>query len=282
MKANTIIIGAGPAGITAAIQLKRAGVNFLLFEKERIGGLLWNANLVENYPGLSTSLPGPKIVERLAKQIETLNIDILKENTISVNEDSGIYYIETDSNKYSASNIIIASGTRSKRLSEQDIKQEIYYEVYPLLKVRDSNIGIIGGGDAAFDYALNLSRWNQVSILFRKPESTCLPLLYERAKENKNIRIFPGTSLDCFVPQGGTRNDKRVKFDHILAAIGREPNIDFLSPELKNHLLEKRPLPGLYFAGDVVRGKSRQLAIAVGDGMSAAMRIINEGYQKNW
>lgn len=262
MHIPTIIIGAGPAGISAAIQLRRAGANFLLIEKEIVGGLLLNANLVENYPGFSGGISGPELVEKFQTQLQALDINITKDHVRLVDHHDKIFIVRTSNSEYTCDNVIVASGTKPKELKTSS---KVHYEIHELRDVKNKNITIIGGGDAAFDYALNLARHNNVNLLCRsKPK--CLPLLHERVLKTPSIKIF----LDADIEYHLTNNTT----DHIILAIGRNPNNDFLSPMIKNHHIEKNNVRGLYFAGDVARGNHRQTAIAVGDGMRAAMDII--------
>lgn len=259
---NVIIIGAGPAGIAAAIQLSRAGIDFAIFEKGEIGGLVRNANLIENFPGILDKLSGIEFAARLASQLEHHNIDVIHEEVVEIFRNSGVFIVRTLQREYSSNCLIVASGTIAKEI---DGKRKMFYDVCPLLDIHGKKIAIIGGGDAAFDYALNLSKNNNVSIFFRREIPVCLPLLYERARINKNIEIY---SKSDFCNCDTTLQNQ---FDYVLAATGREPNVKFLQKDLLNARVEN-----LYMAGDVCRGKLRQLAIAIGDGMRAAQDIIGK------
>lgn len=270
---SAVIIGAGPAGIAAAIQLKRAGIDFLLLERGEIGGLLINANLVENYPGVAVPITGPELAGRFREHLASLNISTEPGETRYADHRDGLFLITTDdgTTNIKCRNLIVASGTKPKRLDPSTysatVADKIFYEVHPLRGVKDKHIVIIGGGDAAFDYALNLAHRNRVDIFCRGRYPKCLRLLYERVKENRSISLHTETGAERIYQAG-------LQADYIIVAIGREPNIDFLSPKILNHLLEKVDIPGLYYAGDVIRGINRQTAIAVGDGVRAAMDII--------
>ena len=186
-----VIIGAGPAGISTAIQLKRYGVEPTLLEKKEIGGLLKNANLVENYPGFPSGVPGPELVKLFKKQLENIQIKVHFEKVLELDYKNGLFSIKTNQKKITCRIIVIASGTKPRKLSYPDlpakIENHIFYEIYPLTQVENKKIAIIGAGDAAFDYALNLSKQNKVTILNRGEEVKCLPLLWKRAMETKNI-----------------------------------------------------------------------------------------------
>jgi len=107
-----VIIGAGPAGVTAAIQLKRYGIPFTLLEKERVGGLLWNANLVENYPGFPAGVSGPKLVGLIMKQMERIGVEVKFDSVVELQYDGNSFQIRTSQAEYSPRYVIVASGTR--------------------------------------------------------------------------------------------------------------------------------------------------------------------------
>lgn len=249
---TAVIIGAGPAGIAAAVQLRRAGVSFVIIEKNEIGGLLLNANLVENYPGLPP-MSGVELVNRFKENLRALGIEVVRDTALAVSKDGDTFTVKCSKNTYACANVIMATGTKPKIFSDDP---NVIYEVYPIRNVQGKTITIIGGGDAAFDYALNLAKNNRVKIVFRSLEPKCLPLLHERALKEPNIEIVPGH----------TTTDEHMSADIILAAIGREPNIF-------DHSLENRNLTGLYYAGDIKNGQMRYVATAVADGITAAQMI---------
>ena len=289
------IIGAGPAGLATALQLQRYGVHALLLEGGLVGGLLHNANWVENYPGFPGGISGPELVRRFITQAEGIGVRVTHEAVLSLDYSpdpspshlsGGLFSIQTAKQLFQARRVVIASGTRPVPLSSVSIPPELMdrfsYEVYPLLKAKGWHIAILGAGDAAFDYALNLARSNTVTILNRGERVTCLPLLWERAAAEAGIEYRPNTSLRRVfaTPEGrfglecATPKDlEQIFADALLAAIGREARLDFIAHHMRQHLavLEEQGL--LYYAGDVKNGLYRQTAIAVGDGIIAAMKI---------
>jgi thioredoxin reductase (NADPH) len=181
---EVFIIGAGPAGMAAALQLKRYGITPRLFEKARPGGLLWNANCVENYPGFPGGVSGPELVLTFIEQIKS--IEITPEPVIKLSWEREVFYARTPSRTYQARKAIIASGTKPCILTAfpipDDLRAYVVYEVAGLLSEEGKNILVVGSGDAAFDYAINLSRKNTVIILNRSEQVKCLPLLWYRAQ----------------------------------------------------------------------------------------------------
>jgi thioredoxin reductase len=283
---DVIIIGAGPAGLAAAIQLKRYGIQPLLFERAALGGLLRNANLVENYPGFPRGVTGPGLVKLFARQAHNMDVVLTHEDVTTITYDQDLFQVSTGQNSYCSRVAVIATGTKPVRIADQLIPEElqdrIFYEVYDLLQEEGKCLVIIGSGDAAFDYALNLGKKNRVIILNRGEESKCLPLLWERAQKietisYKNSAVVQkvtkysksGMLVDCQTPAG----ELQFHADYLLVAIGREANLDCLSDALmqQTSMLEKQGL--LYIIGDVKNGIFRQTAIAVGEGVLAAMRI---------
>jgi len=256
---NVAIIGSGPAGIACAIQLRRHGITPVIFEKNEIGGLLRNANFVENYPGYADGITGKELITKFNNHLKKLNISPIFEEVIKVNFTNEIFNIKTDNSTYTSKYLVIASGTVPKKLNIE--ANNVFYEICELYKhnLTHKKIVIIGSGDAAFDYALNIAEntdAREVVILNRSIKTKCLPLLKQRALENKKINYLENTELN-----------ENMEYDYILGAIGREPNdkiLRFAQNDVKN----------LFYIGDVKNGHFRQTTIAVGDGIKAAMEIL--------
>ena len=276
---EVVIIGAGPAGITAAIQLKRYGIPFTLLEKERVGGLLWNANLVENYPGFPAGVSGPKLVGLIEKQMERLSVDVMFDTVSKLCYKRTGYHVETTQGEYHPRFVIVASGTKPNPfpIPISDAAQGLVFsDVYHLLDETNKHIAIIGAGDAAFDYALNLTKnRNSVTILNRGRDVKCLRLLWERALAEPSIAYRAETPVSN-VEFDETAGRLRVQTeagevliaDYLLFAIGRVPQVSFVPDEIVTTHLQN-----VFFVGDVKNGLYRQAAIAAGDGLRAAMEI---------
>jgi thioredoxin reductase len=287
MKAeDVIIIGAGPAGIAAAIQLRRQGINPVVFEKDMIGGLLRNANLVENYPGFPGGISGVDLVALFEKQLAVHTMAVIPEEVANLDFADGIFIAQTPAEKYYSRMALVASGTKPKEFTDIEIpsavRPRVHYEVYPILKEENKRIVIVGAGDAAFDYALNLQKHNEVTIINRCDSSRCLPLLRKRAEKSDSIRYHDNTRISEIRQNSGGQiriqcmtPDETAEFDadFLVFAIGRDPRLDFLSKNLRQakHALEQEEI--LYFLGDVKSGIYRQTSIAIGDAVMAAMKI---------
>ncbi len=305
---EVVIIGAGPAGITAAIQLKRYGIPYVLIEKERVGGLLWNANLVENYPGFPAGVSGPKLIGLIEKQMERIGVEVTFGSVSRLDFDGENFQIATSQAEYCPRYVIVATGTKPKPFPlsiPTGAQSRVFSDIYPLLNKHEKRVVIVGAGDAAFDYALNLSKnRNSVTILNRGESVKCLRILQERVDANPSIeyraetpvrRIDFDESASTLLPLSGTdagtgrlivwcEADEIIKPDYLIFAIGRDPHMDFISASVREQESGLKAANKLYFAGDVQNGALRQTAISAGDGLRAAMQIyhsLEEGVSEN-
>ncbi|MFC1800250.1 NAD(P)/FAD-dependent oxidoreductase [Candidatus Eisenbacteria bacterium] len=299
------IIGCGPAGLSAAIQLRRMGDSPLVFEAFRVGGLLLNANLVENYPGFPKGIGGPELVSRMREHLEHHSPEVIleevtrldiagvgsdsdgasgSESDLRTSSGAGGFQIRTCQRDIHCRIVLIASGTKARQpdglFIPDDVSGQVFSEVYPIMHVQGKRIAIVGSGDAAFDYALNLAGKNRVSILNRSRTARCLPLLRDRAAGIDSIEYHDRTlpvglknlrnsviEVECETPGGRIS----IEADYVLLAIGREPRLDFITDRLSEGMEGLQRSGVLHLIGDVGRGMMRQTAIATGDGVRAAM-----------
>lgn len=281
---DALIVGAGPAGLAVAVQLRRYGRTMHIFEAARPGGLLWNANQVENYPGFAKGVPGPTLAQVFVRQLGAERIT--RQAVLELDWEADCFRAVTSQGVYMGRTAVIASGTKPRVLSgfaiPEALRGRVFYEVADLLALSGQRVIIVGSGDAAFDYALNLGRRNSVIILNRGERVKCLPLLWDRAQACTTIQYRPNTTIqrlassaeggmlvECSSPSGQTI----LQADTLIGAIGREPQMDFVSATLVERLADFETRGILHLVGDVKNGIFRQSAIAVGDGIRAGMRI---------
>jgi len=289
------IIGLGPTGIAASIFLKRAGFDIISFEKGRIGGLLLNAHFVENYPGFPNGISGSELCELMKKHLEKWDIKPKSEKIINISYENDKYTLKSFNKEFFLKTVIIATGTIPRKLNIPGEKKssgnKIFYEIkdlLPIIKTGDKCV-IIGGGDTGFDYALNLAEKSvSVDLFLKSDKPKCLPILKKRAGKKNNIIIHPTYIPSKFIHKNDkiktsfnsneliinhseySKENFSITSDYVLIACGRTPLDDILQENV-----EKSNIDGFYFAGDVRTGKFRQVGIAVGEGITAAMKIEN-------
>lgn len=278
-KPTIAIIGAGPAGAAAAIQLHRFGYTVLLFEKNKVGGLIHNASLIENYIGFPNGINGKGYAELIEKHLERFNIQVINEDILKVEYFDGIFKIYSSKNYYRSDFCIVASGTEPIKLMELEIdeaaQQNIFYEISELNGISDKKVGIVGAGDAAFDYAISLSNSNKIEILSRSENIKALKELVEKVRTINNISHIVNISLTKINMKNGKlclicSQEKTLiekEFDLLIIAIGRQAT----KPEIS---LDAEQSGKLFLIGDVASKKNiRQTSIATGSGIEVAMKI---------
>lgn len=283
IKTKVAIVGGGPAGCAAAIQLKRAGIDSVIFEKNEIGGLVVNANYIENYLGLPRGIEGIKFCELLKEHVNSMLIEIINEEINETNFIDGKFHLESKQSKCISDFLILATGTKPKKIMVKgsDILEEknlLFFEPKDLPKDKNTNlqIAILGGGDAAFDYALNLvQKENKITIIHRTEFFSCLELLYYRASNIEDILIKDSITIKEFQITNNNKakiiveEEEPIVFDLIICAYGREPNDNLLN-KFSKELIDSGLL---YPIGDLTNRNYRQVSIASADGIQSAMEI---------
>jgi len=289
MKQNdTAIIGAGPAGISAALQLAKYEISPFVYESDTPGGLLYNAGRIENYPGFPKGIDGPGLASLFAAGLDSSGAVICPEEVLAADYAAGVFrvYAGTEAD---FSRLIIATGTRpvpfdSVEFDDLATEEGIDYGIGEIRNISGKSVAIIGAGDAAFDYALTLSKRNDIVILQRGEKPRCNAALLRRVTSNERITVLESASVEKISREeggrftlslcaGGCGLHDRMTADHVIAAIGRVPREIALLSGLTDAIDELAEEGRLRFAGDVMNGMYRQTSIAVGDGVRAAMEI---------
>lgn len=259
------VIGAGIGGIATAVQLARYGIESVIFERDRIGGLVRNAYSVENTMFFPDGIKGERVVEILEEYVRRYNLKIVYEEVRRVRKAGEPFEVETDNGTYRFKYLVVATGTRPRKLPFDGI----IYHVAEVPRRHYGRVLIIGGGDVAFDYALTMGEISDEVIILMRSEPKALPYLQELVKRRSNIRTLMGQVWEI-KPINGRRkilaktSAGDFEADLVLGAIGRVPNIE---------LVEGIEDDNLFLVGDVKNGIYRQTALAIADGIKTAMTI---------
>jgi thioredoxin reductase len=288
-----IIVGAGPAGIACAMQLKRFGMDPLIIEKSTPGGLLHEASLIENYPGFAEGIKSEDLIRQLTDHLKKYHVRVLGDEVTRIEWDGRDFHVKTSTDRFSSDKLVIASGTLPIKpdiiSGDTTNSNKILYGIRSIKGVSGLDIAIIGAGDAAFDYALSLSRKNRVTIFNRGMVIKALPLLRQRVENNKKIiynsdykllDIRSDTLKDRLICRFNVENSTSAHIcDYLIFATGRKPALDFMSPTLEATRQKLQEAGRLFLIGDVRGDRFRQTSIAAGEGIRAAMKIADESHQ---
>ena len=287
---DCIIIGAGISGCTAAIYLKRAGLNILMLEKKAIGGQIINTSEIENYPTI-TSTDGFTFSENLKKQIENLNIEIKYEEVLDIKNDT-IKEVITKNNIYLTKNIIISTG-RTPRKLELDNENTLlgkgisYCATCDGFFYKNKDVAILGGGNSALEAAIYLSKiCNSITIINRSEKLRADYELINEVKNLKNIQIIYNEQIKELKENNGyldgiVLNDRILKVDGLFVYIGLIPTLPFIKNvnlNLDNGYIVvddkmKTNIDGIYACGDIIKKDLYQIITAASEGAIAASNI---------
>lgn len=297
MKSNTkydvIIIGAGPAGISASIYLKRANVNCLLLESEAPGGLLNKIHKIENYPGF-TDDTGSILAFRMYSQVESLGIDLKIEKVINIKSTNGSYEVFTKNNVFVSKYIIIATGRTPKKL---EVKNSEKYEgkgisycaVCDGALYRNKDIAIVGGGNTAIDTANYMSNIaNKIYIINRSNNLRADQKGQEEIKKLENVNVLYNTKLKDIIGddtgvQGVVLEDgTEINLSGIFVCIGQTNNSAFyqnlnLKTDNRGIVVDKdlkTTANNVYACGDSISKDLYQVVTATSEGAMVASNII--------
>lgn len=294
---NTIILGSGCAGSTAAVYAARAGLNPVVLEGHEPGGQLSLTTLVENFPGFPDGIQGPELVERMKRQAEKFGAEYRMERATAADLKRTPFVVQGDSERYETHSLIIATGASARFLGLESERQLIGHGVSTCATCdgfffRNQKVVVVGGGDTAMEEALYLAQLAEsVTVIHRRDELRASPLLARRAMEHQKIRfIWDSVVVDILDPAKKaveavkvrnvkTQEEKLVPADGVFIAIGHEPNTAIFRGELE--LLDsgyiavkngtRTSVEGVFAAGDVADSVYRQAVTAAGSGCRAAL-----------
>jgi len=291
---DVIILGSGPAGLTAAIYCGRANKNTLVMGGDTLGGQTSTIPTLENYPGWHGS--GLELIDFMKKQAESFGARVQMKTAKHIeNGEHGTFVVtDTHDNKYETRAIILATGASPRKLEIAGAREFFgrgvsYCATCDGFFYTDKTVLVIGGGNSALNDALYLSDIAKtVKIIYRKSSFTrAEEIIRQRVAEKKNIECIFNTELKSISARPNsetgeliatTTNDEQIICDGIFVAIGHEANTDYLTEDIKRDDLGRiapDALPaGMFVAGDVHSNIKMQIATAVGTGCTAAMDAI--------
>jgi len=292
---DLIIIGGGPAGLTAGLYAARARLKALLIERGIPGGQAAVTSHIENYPGFPEGIDGPELGQRMKEQAVHFGLEFLTAEVGSVTLEDNLKVVHTDQGTLKARALIIATGTQNATLGvpgERELKGRgvSYCATCDGAFFRDKTVAVVGGGDSAIDEALFLTRFvKEAIIIHRRDALRATKILQDRAFANPKIRFQWNSVVEEILGQSTVqgvivRNVKTgqkatLPVDGIFIYIGLKPNTAFLGDLLRldergyiitNEEMETN-IPGIFAAGDVRAKSLRQVITACADGAIAAV-----------
>ena len=306
MQYDVIIIGSGPAGLSAGIYAARGGLKTVILERAIIGGQITSAHQVENYPGFPESIEGFELTERMRQQAERFQAQFLDEEVTAIGMEGLCKIVETRENKYRTKALIVCTGAYPRRLNvpgeERFTGRGVSYcATCDGALYRDKVVAVIGGGDSAVEEGIYLTHFaRKVYIIHRRDELRAQKILQERAFQNPKIEFIWNSVVQEIY--GTDKIEKLEIFDRITGQINFLP-VDgvfiYVGILPNNKLLESRinldeagfvytdefmhtNIPGVYAAGDIRHKVLRQVVTATSDGAIAAFsaeKWIRDNYE---
>jgi thioredoxin reductase (NADPH) len=297
-KYDIIIIGGGPAGLSAGIYTARARLSTLLIEKAAIGGQIINATMVENYPGYTDGVSGIELTQAMHQQAEKFGVKTLYDEVIGIELSGKQKLVKNPQGDFLAGAVIIAGGAERQKLdipgeAELTGKGVSYCATCDGAFFRDKAVAVIGGGNAAVTEALELTKFaSKVTLIHRRNELRAAKIMQEKLMADKKVDILWDTIVleilgDKLVNKIKLRNvktnkDSELEVSGVFVSVGSQPatgylkglmTLDAVGAIVTNDKLETS-VPGIFAAGDIRSGSIRQVVGATGDG---AMAAINAG-----
>ncbi|OPY75667.1 MAG: Thioredoxin reductase [Syntrophorhabdus sp. PtaU1.Bin153] len=295
---EAIIIGGGPAGLTAGIYLMRAGIDAILVEKMVVGGAPMNYEHVENYPGFPEGISSKELMQRMAEQAGRFGL-IMKEfvEVDKVTCENDRFTVRAGDETFESLGIVASIGTISVKMGIPGEAEFVgrgvsYCAVCDGAFFRNMDVAIIGGGDAAIQEGLSLANIvRKVYVIHRRDALRAQKIIQDRAFKNEKMEFLwnkiPVTIEgkeqveSLLIEDTNTRERSRVKVDGVFVYVGARPNTDFLGDlvvrDKAGFIVTNEDLAtktaGLYIAGDARSKSLRQIATAVGDGALAAVNL---------
>ena len=294
---NVIIIGSGPAGLTAALYAARANMAPLLIEGHHAGGQLMLTTLVENYPGHRDGIMGPELMDEMRAQAEKFGTEIIRSHVTAVNVRVQPFVVGTGDAEYQAKTVIIATGASARLLGLPSERTLMGHGVSTCATCdgyffRGHEIAVVGGGDSAMEEAVFLTKFaSKVTLVHRRDTLRASKIMQDKARANPKIVWMLNTEVDeirdtgkgevtsMVVRNARTNASAEVPVSGVFVAIGHTPNTSLLRGQLEmdpngyliTHDGAKTSVPGVFACGDVQDHVYRQAVTAAGSGCMAAL-----------
>jgi len=294
---NVVIIGSGPAGLTAAIYAARAELKPVVISGMQPGGQITLTTMVENFPGFPDGIMGPDLMDNMRKQAERFGTRFIDEEVIEVDFKSKPFTIKTDSQEIKTKTVIIASGAVAKWLGVPGEKEFMGKGVSGCATCdgfffRGKEVVVVGGGDTALEDALYLTKFaNTVTIIHRRDQFRASKIMQERVFANSKIKIIWNSVVaeikgDSKVTGVKIKNiktgeEKELKTDGVFVAIGHSPATGMFKGQIEiddqDFIVKKEntetSVKGVFVAGDVADRRYKQAIVAAGEGAKAAIDV---------
>lgn len=296
---DIVIIGSGPAGLTAAIYTSRGAASTLVLAGSTWGGQLMLTTEVENFPGFPEGVMGPDLMLKMRQQAERFGSVVKEEDAREVVTSENGFLVKTDNSSYKARSLIVASGAATKWLDAPGVKELIGRGVSSCAPCdayffKDKRVAVVGGGDSAMEEALVLSKFaNEVVIIHRRDEFRASKIMQDKVFANPKIKVLWNTEvkeakgkekLETLVLfNNKTQEVKEEPFDGLFVAIGHVPQSEvfkgLLELDEKGYVKvfdkTKTNVTGIFVAGDVYDFRYRQAVTAAGFGCMAALDALS-------
>jgi len=293
---DAVIIGGGPAGLTAGLYLSRGNWRTVLLEKETVGGYIMNVEMIENYPGFADGVIGAQLGMEMRNQATRYGLQLKRAEVIAVQGSQTSKWVTClDGTVYTAPTVIIAGGSVPKKLGvpgEEKLRGRgvITCAFCDGGQFVDLVVAVCGGGDAGVTEALYLAKLaSKVILIEALPKLTATAILQDRVRDNPKLEVHTGTKVEAIVGESqvegitivkeGNKQKETLKVDGVLVHVGLDPNTGYLEGVVPldsqgqivvNEWMETE-VPGIFAAGDIRSGSPRQVVTAVGDGAAAGM-----------
>jgi thioredoxin reductase (NADPH) len=292
---DVIIIGGGPAGLSAGIYAARSRRSTLLIEKDIIGGNIVNAEKVENYPGFPEGISGYDLTQLMHKQAIRFGMKTLMTEISNLQVNGKIKTVKTGEGEFSCRSVIIAGGSSRQKLGVPGEKEFTgrgvsYCATCDAAFFTDQPVAVVGGGNAAIEEAIHLTKFaSTVNIVHRRAELRATRIEQERASSDSKIKLIlnsivvaiEGNSTVERLRLRDTQDEKEsvLEVKGVFVSVGSLPNTDYLKEILpldegKYVIVDQNmatAIPGIFAAGDIRSGSIRQVVGACGDGATAAI-----------